>query len=242
MRLTLGSVQFSATLIPTLALLLLMPLLLWLGFWQLDRANAKADMINAYQQRLSDPPLQLRELNSITDNHRYRQLQLDGHYDAQQQIILDNQLYRGRVGYSIYTPLQPSSGDPAVLINRGWLPIGPSRQQLPDLSVTEGSVSISGLVDQPANPGIYLAMTVDSEWPLLVQHIDYPAIATRLGYPLLPIIVKLDPAAEHGYLRDWQIEFGTMTPQRHRGYAVQWFALATTLFILYLVLNFRWNR
>ncbi|MGD2032747.1 MAG: SURF1 family protein, partial [Gammaproteobacteria bacterium] len=48
-------------------------------------------------------------------------------------------------------------------------------------------------------------------------------------------IVLLDASAEDGYLRNWApTEFG---PERHYGYALQWFALAATLVIIYVVLN-----
>jgi len=49
--------------------------------------------------------------------------------------------------------------------------------------------------------------------------------------------VLLDPAAPDGYRRNWRpSDFG---PERHIGYAFQWFALAVTLVILYLAWSFR---
>jgi surfeit locus 1 family protein len=43
--------------------------------------------------------------------------------------------------------------------------------------------------------------------------------------------------APDGYLREWRP--AVMTPEQHLGYAVQWFAMAGALVVLYVVLNVR---
>jgi len=54
---------------------------------------------------------------------------------------------------------------------------------------------------------------------------------------VIPGVLLLDAAEPDGYLRDWRAsDFG---PERHLGYAFQWFALAVTLVILYLAWSFR---
>jgi surfeit locus 1 family protein len=50
-------------------------------------------------------------------------------------------------------------------------------------------------------------------------------------------LVLLDPGEPDGYVRDWSPP--GFPPIRHIGYAVQWFALALTLFILWVVTNLR---
>jgi surfeit locus 1 family protein len=42
--------------------------------------------------------------------------------------------------------------------------------------------------------------------------------------------VRLDPTAENGFVRQWIIS--AMQPERHLGYAVQWFAMALVLSIM----------
>ena len=65
-------------------------------------------------------------------------------------------------------------------------------------------------------------------WPRVVQRVELDRIQEQLGKPLLPFVLRLSPASDHGYGRDWQIRTG-LTPERHVGYAVQWFALAAAL-------------
>ena len=47
----------------------------------------------------------------------------------------------------------------------------------------------------------------------------------------------LDAGEPEGYLRQWQAP--GFPPLRHIGYAVQWFGLALTLFVIYIVTNLR---
>ena len=75
-----------------------------------------------------------------------------------------------------------------------------------------------------------------------MQFIDYERLSDALGYQLLPAVILLDPQQPHGYLRDWRPGFGGFGPERHLGYAVQWFALALTLIVIYVVMNTRRSR
>jgi surfeit locus 1 family protein len=77
----------------------------------------------------------------------------------------------------------------------------------------------------------------ETGWPLRVQFIDFKQMARRLDSALGAMIVRLDPKSPYGYRREWQI--APMGPQRHLGYAVQWFALACTLLVIYVLVNLR---
>ena len=50
-------------------------------------------------------------------------------------------------------------------------------------------------------------------------------------------LVLLDAGEPDGYVRNWTAP--GFPPMRHIAYAVQWFALALTLFIIYMVTNLR---
>ena len=50
-------------------------------------------------------------------------------------------------------------------------------------------------------------------------------------------LVLLDAAEPDGYVRNWAPP--GFPPMRHIGYAVQWFGLALTLAVIYVVTNFR---
>ena len=59
-----------------------------------------------------------------------------------------------------------------------------------------------------------------------------------LGQSLQPRVIQLDADHAAGFAgRDWSpVNFG---PLRHRAYAIQWFALALTVFIVGIIINLR---
>ena len=222
----------------TIGVLLVLPFLLTLGFWQLDRARQKTELQQAFAERFQQPPVALQDLDVADPANRYRRVSVSGHYDSQHQFLLDNQIRDSQAGYHVLTPLHPRVGA-AILINRGWLPLGASRQTLPDIPIREEKVAVTGWLGQPANPGLWWgeATGSSSTWPRLLLYVAYQELSELLGYPLQSAVILLDPEAPAGYVRDWQPRFGGTSPERHRGYAVQWFALAVALIILYLAAN-----
>lgn len=237
----LNGLLFQPALLPSLATLLLLALLLWLGFWQLDRAQQKQALQTAFATQLAQPYVPLNTVAAADPTSRYRRVEVSGHFDDQHQILLDNQINNGQVGYHVYLPLLPTNSGPAVLVNYGWVAMDAARRPLLDQAIPQESVTIRGRLAQPANPGLLLANPIAAEvqWPLAVQHVDYAELAKVLGYPLLPAVVLLDPQSVFGYRRAWQPDFGGFGPERHHGYAVQWFTLAAVLLVLYIAANTR---
>ncbi len=236
----IGGWVFSPSWASTLALLLLLPFLLALGFWQLDRGHQKAELQAAFAERSHQPPIALTEVNPADIANQYRRIVASGQYDGAHQVLLDNQMRNGQPGYHVLTPLRLISGD-VILINRGWVALGESRQILPDIAAPTELVTVIGWLAQPAQPGLRLGNATgnDRRWPRVVPYVDYDRLAAILGYSLQPAVVLLEPEAAWGYWRDWQPHFGGFGPERHQGYAVQWFALAGALIILYLVATIR---
>lgn len=233
-----GSWRFHPGWASTLVTLLLLPLLLGLGGWQLDRARQKTTLQADFAQRFQQPPVALAEVNLADPDYRYRRVIAAGRYDNQHQVLLDNQMREGQPGYHVLTPLRLANGA-AILVNRGWTPLGESRQVLPDLTVSAEPATIRGWLAQPVEPGLRLgdAAGADRRWPRIAPYVDYQRLAAILGYPLQPAVMLLEPDQADGYWRDWQPRFGGFGPERHQGYAVQWFALAATLAVLYLTVN-----
>jgi len=231
---SIGEFAFRSALLPTVVALALLTLLMALGFWQLDRARQKEAIQAAFQANLKGAPVDLRELDVADAEHRFRRVEIVGEFDAGHQILLDNQIVDGQPGVHVYTPLRIAGTDEAILVNRGWIPLSPVQQELPPLSAPTGVQRLSGRLAQPANPGLQLGEPVLDTWPARIPYLDYQQVSRALPYALLPAVVLLNPSAENGFQRRWQPTFGGIGPERHQGYAVQWFALALTLLVLYL--------
>lgn len=226
--------------VPLIAYLCLLPILLALGVWQLYRAEEKRVLISLKEQRQSTETLVLSA--TIPDKPEallYMPIQAKGHYDTNHQYLLDNQLNKGRAGYFVLTPFLLRNINKVVLVNRGWLPLGKSRDVLPDISVYTGEITIRGRINHFPGVGLKLAgAEIPSEhWPSLVQVIDINILTKQLNYPLFDFQIELDKEAPNGFAREWQTPH-SMTPEKHVGYAVQWFLLALTLTILFVKYGF----
>ncbi|MEQ1739148.1 MAG: SURF1 family protein [Methyloglobulus sp.] len=221
---------------PLIAYLCLLPILLGLGVWQLNRAEEKRVLISLKQQRQSTEVLILSATMPDTpEAHLYKPIQAIGHYGNDHQYLLDNQVNKGRAGYFVLTPFLLKNENKAVLVNRGWLPLGKSRSGLPDIPVDSREITLNGRINRFPSVGLKLAgaeIPTDS-WPAIVQVVDTQVLAKQLGYPLFSFQVELDKRADGGFTREWH-ETLAMTPEKHIGYAVQWFLLALTLTVLFV--------
>lgn len=168
------------------------------------------------------------------DDLRYRPVVAAGSYDADHQFLVDNQVQDGRPGYHVLTPLRLRGRKEAVLVNRGWVPLGASRAELPELAIGRREVTITGALDRFPRlawrlPG---AERPSEGWPAVVVAPDARALGERLGYPVLPYQVLLDPTAAEGYVRAWRAI--KIDPVKNRGYALQWFSFAGLLIVLFV--------
>lgn len=229
-------IRLCSNLLPCLVLLLGLGILTSLGVWQLQRAAEKSEILRNYETQKKSPPAVLDISMNDFSGLRYRMAEVDGIYDAGKQFLLDNQIHNGQAGFSVLTPLRLSGGDnKAVLVDRGWIPLGLTRQLLPDVAIEQKKVRISGSLYVPFGKAFSLG-EMDAGgigWPRVIQYMEFSEISERLGYDLLPVMIRLSPDATEGYLREWApLPF---TPARHIAYAVQWFGLALALLVIAVV-------
>ncbi len=230
--------RFKPSLSLFLLTFLLILLFVGLGVWQLNRAKDKQALMNLYDQHQRDQPIVLKQDNHDVLEMRYRKVIVTGEYDTRHQILLDNQVLEGQAGYFVLTPLQIEGTDVLVLVNRGWIPVGEDRSMRPRLDVLQKRVRITGTIEKFPAVGLTLkdAEVPSGEWPAVVQVIDSRYLAGLFGYNVLPYQVLLDATAGEGYLRAWRP--AVLFPERHRAYALQWFAFALTLAILFVWRSF----
>lgn len=224
------------------------------GRWQLARMHEKeallADAASALT-RTSAQPLLLasdpkRARNYDWASGRGRVLNVT--------LWLDNQQRGGVVGIRMYCVLLPDLGAQALLLDAGWRPMAGDRA-LPEFGCpAHGDQTVRGLLAPPPSEGLQhgaaLAAAGEDRW--LAARMDLGAIAAALKLPtgIAPRVLRLDPrrqAGDDGVMvapneRDLTILPNTMPPQRHLGYAVQWFGLALTVLIVALVLTIRRRR
>lgn len=203
-----------------------------LGCWQLDRGAEKRALAADFQS--AGPAIELPPAGGALP--RYQRVVARGSYDAGHQFLLDNRIRAGVAGVEVLTPLLLADGS-AVLVNRGWLPFGSDRNRLPAVSVGPEARLVAGRFSELPRAPVELPAPQSARWPRLVNYPQDAELAAMLGRELRPGMILLDPAEPDGYDRDWRLA-GT-TPERHLGYAVQWFALAATAAAIWLALSLR---
>ena len=77
----LGEFTFKPALIPTLVTLLLLPILLSLGFWQLDRASQKKALQVSFKAQIDAPYVSVVNMDLANPASRYRRVMAEGRYD-----------------------------------------------------------------------------------------------------------------------------------------------------------------
>ena len=211
--------------------LLFLPLFVSLGFWQLDRSEEKQKILEAFYQQQALTPVSFLEYDA---SQPFQAVSLQGHFDSKQFWLLENQVYQGRNGYRVIAPfyLQPSvapNESSAVLVDLDWVAAPPTRDYLPEVSFQTARQTLVGFIIQPAdNPLLsYSSERVAGEWPRRIVEVDISAMAEEKGVVLFDGLLKLDRL---------QPPLNT-TPEKHQGYAVQWFAMAVALLLALLIAN-----
>ena len=172
---------------------------------------------------------------------RYQLLRLQGHYDSGHQVLLDNMSHAGQSGYQVLTPFITAGG--SVLVNRGWVPASGDRGRLPDIDVSDQPRLLTGRIDRLPRPALRLAAdTVVSAtpWPRRLLFPTVEEISAQTGYALRDFQLLLNPDEADGFVREWKPAL--MEPEKHIGYAIQWFGLAATVVFIFVILAWRHIR
>lgn len=207
-----------------------------LGFWQLARAHQKQHLLESYHARMQKPALTAAALEKTADLRFYR-ASLQGQFDNQHTFLLDNKTFKGQVGYEIYTPFKITGTTTAILVDRGFIPLSGNRSSLPAIRAITQPAKITGLLNLPP-AYVSLGEIKESQaiqWPLRIEYVNLPQLAELTGYSLFSTVLLLQPNDPAAYPIEWQIV--VMSPERHTAYAVQWFAFALTLLVLFFALN-----
>ena len=214
---------------------------LWLGFWQLERADSKTQWLQQQAQLSQSAALSLPQVLQLAEPSN-QPVSVRGEFDNSHVILLDNRMLDQQAGYHVLTPLHSESGH-WVLVNRGWLARGKDRNLLPEISAIDGVVTVTGFTYQYSERTFTLADDDLSSpsWPLRVQKVEFDALAGILGVDLAPFEIRInaDSNIESGSEMGKVWQDATFGPERHLGYAVQWFAMAAAALIFFLVVSLR---
>jgi len=219
-----------------LALLLLLPLFLVQGFWQLQRAEEKRRLQEEYDRRATAPVMRVEPRLQQAEDLRFHRVVARGYYDARNQVLIGNRVHAGRVGYHVITPLRIEGGEVRVLVNRGWVPQREDGAP-PPIDVPAGLVEAGGIATAPAEKPLTLGWTRSRGALTVWPHLDMRRYAELAPFAVQPVLILLNPGSPGGFAREWsRLDAGIAM---HEGYAYQWFVLAGVLLVVYLVITLR---
>lgn len=212
-------------------------LFVFLGLWQLDRAEQKTAVLQKVLERSRIAPLESLDSNTNIDSLIWRKAVLAGSFVPTHTFLLDNQVVKGMTGYFAYSPFVLDSNI-TVLVNRGWLKAGARRDQIPQFITPQGRLQISGKIKAPPKTGRLLAENTDeivSAKVYRLQHLDPEKLNKKYGLKLLPYVIRLDSESPAGFERAWTEP--ASGKEKHLGYAFQWFAMTAALLIIFITVN-----
>lgn len=225
--------RFRPGIAPTLVVLVLLPLMVFLGFWQLSRGQEKQALLQSCAERRAAQPLSVAQLAAVADP-AFRRVQLRGEFDAGHSVLLDNRMRDGKAGVELLQPFHDQASGQWLLLNRGWLP-WPDRRTPPAFTTPDQPLNINAWVY--VAPGETFQLHADpaaAQWPRLLTALHPQALWAELERSGFAFELRAE-AGPATYETQWPVV--AMGPEKHVGYAVQWFAMALALLGLYLYLG-----
>ena len=135
-------------------------------------------------------------------------------------------------------PLKLDGSDMHVLVMRGWLPRDPrDRTAIAPFPTPSDVVEIDGIARR--NPGLVLNLgnAAALRPGAIAQNLDVAQFARDSGLAMQPFVVEQTSDDGDGLVRDWPSP--SLGIEKNRGYAFQWYALAATAFLFFVVTGFR---
>jgi len=202
-------------------------LFICLGIWQIDRASEKSHRMQAFAEQQQKFPMQLTNLSL-----EWSRAFVDGAYDPMRQILIDNQIHNGKIGYKIYTPFYFENSQ-IILVDRGWIPQGKSRNDLPDLNFSSSNLRIIGTLVKPQRGVVAGEELITNSWPRVSQTKSTKIISSAFTEKISEMVLVLDPGSK--FINEYiPITPFVITPVKHYSYAMQWFTMSIVLFGMFL--------
>ncbi|MFF5721739.1 SURF1 family protein [Streptomyces buecherae] len=227
----------------TLVGLVLIPVMIELGFWQLGRHEQRVEHNERVSKSLDAPAVPIGELTGVgrdvPKRTAMRKVTVSGTYDPRHEVVVrqrtgsDDQ----SIGYFVVTPLLLADGN-AVLVNRGWIPAPGNLTQFPDVPAPPtGEVTVTGRLKADETTGSSGIKDKKGLPPRQVMLINSERQAETVGRPLLGGYVELTDSKPRGAHQPEPVPApDTSGIGSHMAYAVQWWLFTAAVPVGWVVL------
>lgn len=224
----LFGVDFTPKMLPSVFLLLFVPLFCALGTWQYHRAQYKKQLLNDLAIRQTQKALAIADINS-PQNQEFHPIRATGTLDGAHSLLVQNKFYQHQLGYVVLTPLHLEDGT-LVLVDRGWI----ARNRLDRIEKKQKKLTVEGIIMVPAKKIFQIGETqTQTDGFTTLQNQSWHEIlrATKPAR-ILNFIIVLNIDNPMSFQRIFTPTI--MSPAKHLGYAVQWFAMALAVFGIFI--------
>lgn len=221
------------TIISHLIVTIVISILCSLGSWQIARYEDKKERVIQISERQAQGVIEHSVLTTLNlSDVRDVMINISPLEYSDKYLWLDNQQSNGQIGFKLVVPVNTEEG--WLLVNMGWVKGRKDRLTLPNIPALEeltkpltGAISIPGI-----NRFVTETALNDGQFPKVIQQIEISRLGDLIDKPLLPYMLTVTQPSED-YIRQWTPV--VMAPEKHIGYAIQWFGLAIAAFIIYFI-------
>jgi len=219
----------------------ILTILIRLGFWQLNRAAEKEQFLELRQRNELLTELPVFDIAKEKELFLFRPIEFDGTFTPDTYWLVDNKISQGRVGYHVIA-LAVTPQNQAVLVNLGWIQGFADRSKLPEIVLPENVKQVKGRLYIGDSNQFLTSDHSSFEKNSVIPQIVFSEIAQEIvqyapDLELKNYVIQLSEEETYGYVRQWQGEL--MPPEKHFAYAVQWYALAAALMVIFIIVNLK---
>jgi len=207
-----------------------------LGLWQIERGQAKTVIINQFDSNLKKEQKYLNK-----ESKKWDRVKVEGSWNSSKQILIDNVIHNGVAGYKVLTPLRIKNSENIILVDRGWIKGNKFREDIPNISIPENSVTVTGILESPELGLVLSDDLVTTEWPKISQTKNAEVLIKEYDESVYELILLADPLLKNS-LEYIKIIPTNMKPSKHYGYAAQWFSMFLVLCLMYVWYGYKRNE
>ena len=190
-----------------------------LGSWQLVRLNWKLDLISKIEQSLKKDPVNINQV----DRKNFVRIIASGKIDYDKQIYLYNLNDEGKPGFEVINPIVVENEN--YLINRGWIPF--EMKDKDELYSFEQSNFTGTLRLQPRANIFKPENDINNNYWFTLNRED---IFKYTGKEFSEYLIYLGGNYEVPKPK----KITANISNNHKKYALTWFSLAISIFLIYL--------
>lgn len=213
-------------------------LLIWLGSWQLERRAWKAELIGAFEQSASTPPVDLAE--AVCDGVITPGLPVEAAtvVPGEAQVRVYGMGPNGAPGWRVFAPVFTAAcaDHPVILAEVGFEPLATALRG-GDGRTVQASTPDALRFETPAPRGPFTPPNAPEAGEFYA--FDAAAMAQSFQLSQGDVNTRWWLAADDGSL---PAHLTQTPPERHVGYAVTWFLMAAALIAVYALFHGRAGR